>query len=179
MKHAMIDVEALRLKQPWLAPLMQVGVVLFDDRANVIDDKEWFTNRNPGWSLPDPKTLEFWQKQESWGRMLQCRERLGKEPGIAVFEVASYLMEAGVDTVWFAGPTYDQVMLEAYFEAYGIECPWDYNATRDFRTIRKQYPAIFSELAAKREGLHDALEDARFQVSVLAAISEQHGIEWL
>lgn len=179
MKHAMIDVEALRLSKPWIAPLMQVGVVLFDDRGNPIDEREWFTAHNPLWTSVEPSTLKFWEEQEYWPALQQLRKDQGLDAGIVVLELGDYLKTAGVEVVWFAGPTYDQVMLEEYASHYGIEIPWAYNAARDFRTIRKQYPVIFSELAEEREGLHNALADARFQVSVLAAISEQHGIEWL
>lgn len=179
MKHAMIDVEALRLKQPWLAPLMQVAVVLFDDRGNPIDDSQWFTSHNPLWTSVEPSTLEFWQEQEFWPTMQRLRESVGKDAGIVILEMADYLKTAGVEAVWFAGPTYDQVMLEEYARHYGIEIPWEYNASRDFRTIRKQHPVIYSEMMEKREGHHNALEDARWQVDVLGQISQQHGIEWL
>ena len=80
--------------------------------------------------------------------------------------------------MWFAGPTYDQVMLEAYYDAYGIPRPWKYNYTRDFRTIRKQYPRIYDSVLKNRTGEHDALCDAFFQVEVLAEIAEVYQKIW-
>jgi len=177
MEHVMIDVEALRLNQPWIAPLMQVAAVRFDEKAEILGkyfnrfiDQETL----PFWALPEESTLEFWQKQPFYPTLRDSCS-LGTDPGTLLQELAGYIDGR---IVWFAGPTYDQVMLEAYYDAYGVPRPWKYNDTRDFRTIRKQHPRIYDSVLENRTGEHDALCDALFQVEVLAEIAEVHQKIW-
>ncbi len=177
MKHAMLDVEALRLKQPWKAPLMQAAFVIFNSRGQTELGGEVYVKPEswPAWAEPEESTLNFWQEQDFYPDLLMRMKN-----GLMIEAALQYLFESlkGVDVFWFAGPTYDQVMLEAYFDHYGIQRPWAYNHTRDFRTIRKQYPEIYERELEDRKGVHNALEDCNFQVSVLNRISMTHNVDW-
>lgn len=179
MHHLMIDVEALRLKQPWKAPLMEVGMVVFDEEARLITVKDLFIDpfSIPPIMSPEEQTVEFWKSQPGWPEM----ERRVKEDGIDVTVALRLIREVYLggecQSVWFAGPTYDQVMLESYFDFYEIETPWKYNDARDYRTIRKQYPEILGERSPNRKP-HFALSDAVYQVEGLRMITEAKGVTW-
>ena len=71
-----IDVEALRLNQPWLAPLMQIGIVIFDEHAEELSAVEIFIDQDslPEWASPEPDTVTWWKSQEARAWL---RSRLG------------------------------------------------------------------------------------------------------
>jgi 3' exoribonuclease, RNase T-like len=181
MNHAMIDVEALRLKKQWRAPLMEVGVVVFDDIGNVNQSKRILVKKEglPRWASVEKTTLDWWRDQPYWEKLQHDIRRQGIEARNAITELKDFLQINQVEVVWFAGPQYDQVMLEAYFDDFGIDYPWRYNDTRDLRTIRKQHPAIYDPLVKARNGSHEAVEDCLFQVSILRAISKATNHRWL
>lgn len=178
MEHLMVDVEALRLNQPWKAPVMEIGLVRFNERGNISEETTLWVKpgTHPKWAETEQSTLEFWKAQPYW---LLLQEAMMLRGGHCKHIIATvHKWASSVDCVWFAGPTYDQVMLEAYFDYYDMERPWKYNNTRDFRTIRKQHPDIYEPLSKDRKGLHNALMDSRFQVGVLREISAARNIEW-
>lgn len=181
MIHAMIDVEALRLNKPWKAPLMEVAAVIFDDLGNVIASKRILVKKEgmPKWASVEKSTLDFWVAQPYWRELQRDIMRVGVSAESAVLLLKNFLVENHAEAFWFAGPQYDQVMLEAYYSEFKIAPAWRYNDTRDLRTIRKQHPAIYESLINRRHGSHEALEDCLFQVSVLRDISVETGHRWL
>lgn len=182
MNHLMIDVEALRLKQPWWAPLMSVGMVVFNDRAEVLAHDELFVipGTLPLWAESEPSTVKFWEDLPYYAKLKEDIVTRG-EPILDVLQAISTFGSVwGVEATWFAGPTYDQVMLEAYFDGFGLDRPWKYNDTRDFRTIRKQHPEIYEKTIQEWQGMaHCALDDAQRQVRVLRDIYLSTGKGWL
>lgn len=181
MIHAMIDVEALRLKKPWRAPLLEIGVVIFDDIGNVLQTKRILVKKEglPRWASVEPPTLAWWREQPYFRELQRDIMRLGVEARVAVTQLKDFLQHHRASAFWFAGPQYDQVMLEAYYDDFGIETAWQYNDTRDLRTIRKQYPAIYDPLVKNRKACHEAVEDCLFQVSILREISKATDHRWL
>lgn len=183
MNHMMIDVEALRLKQPWWAPLMSVGMVVFNEHGEVLawDELYVIPGSLPTWAEPEESTQEFWENQPHWNQMKENLLTKG-EPILDVLQgISTFYSVWNVEAVWFAGPTYDQVMLEAYFDGFGVDRPWRYNDTRDFRTIRKQHPEIYDRVNSDRQGTyHMALDDAMHQVRVLREIQDEmkYGEGW-
>lgn len=179
MKHAMIDVEALRLKKPWIAPLMQIGIVIFDEKANVIQGYEIYLNQYelPGWAEPEQGTLEWWKGQDKWVELNRRIDEYGVDAHEAMVLLNNIYKESGCETAWFAGPQYDQVMLESYFDHFGIPYPWRYNDSRDFRTIRKQHKDVLEDFP-DNPNMHLAMDDCLHQVARLRAITEKKGIEW-
>lgn len=178
MKHAMIDVEALRLKQPWKAPLMQIGVVIFDESGLAYQEYEFNVDQEtlPHWAEPEKGTVEFWHSQEMWPELVE-KMQVG-DSAEECMRLLSQVYEINCcEAAWFAGPTYDQVMLEAYFDHYGIAIPWRYNDSRDFRTIRKQHKELL-ESYPDNPRAHSATDDSRYQVARLRYITENTGIKW-
>lgn len=178
MRHAMIDVEALRLNQPWIAPLMQMGIVIFDEEANQIQAYEINVEQStlPEWATPEKSTQEFWEQQELWPD-LQQKMVTGDSAEKAIKLLGEIYFRNCCEAAWFAGPTYDQVMLEAYFDHYGIKRPWKYNDSRDFRTIRKQYGSVLENFP-DNPNLHSAMDDCMHQVARLRHITLATGFNW-
>lgn len=176
--NAMIDVEALRLKQPWKAPLMQIGVVIFDESGVIQSEYEINIKQNtlPSWAESEADTVKFWEEQRLYP-ILQEKMRKGSFAKTAMSNLALIYKRHQCKTAWFAGPVYDQVMLEAYFDHFGISIPWGYSDCRDFRTIRKQYPDVLWDFP-KNPNLHSALDDCRYQVDQLHHVSRLRGVTW-
>jgi hypothetical protein len=174
MNHMFLDVEAFRLTKPWLAPLAQVGLVVFNEKAEIVPAPNqgfsFFVSQRslPDWIEHEAETVHWWHEQEAWPTL-----KAGMEHGWPVDFVLQQVIEIAKNydcqSFWFSGPTYDQVMLEAYFAHFGLKCPWEFNQTRDFRTVRKQWPEIER---AKAEGaaLHDALADCAADVEHMRKI---------
>lgn len=177
MNHVMVDIEALRLNQPWKAPLMQVAAIEFNEYGIAGHSWEVFIHPStlPAWAEPELQTVEFWENEPYW-KDLQNRMSLdGVDPETMMRELTRATQNK---VVWFAGPQYDQIALEAYFDNYGIPRPWAYNDIRDFRTIRKQHPKIYDEVMSDRREHHNALADCWYQLEVLREISERHNKAW-
>lgn len=177
MNNLMIDVEALRLKKPWLAPLMQVGMVVFNEEGEIKKMAEAYVDQStlPHWTVPEEQTQKFWEEQVGWPTMLDNLSNRSVDIEDVLFQIRNLYMVFDCKTAWFAGPTYDQVMLESYFDYFKLDPPWRYNDTRDYRTIRKQHPDI---PRPENPNMHFALEDAMYQVAHLREISQQKGIIW-
>lgn len=178
MNHAMIDVEALRLNKPWRAPLMEVGVVVFTPQGEVVDKLRILVKKEglPRWASVEKTTLDWWREQDCWRELQREIMRNGVSAHQAMLEMNSMLTRHNVGPVWFAGPQYDQVMLEAYLADFGIDPHWKYNDSRDFRTIRKQWPDQYASVV--NHGYHQAVEDCLFQVEVLRQIYLTTGVSW-
>lgn len=69
------------------------------------------------------------------------------------------------DEVWANSPSFDCELLEAAYDAVGLEAPWDFYQERDYRTLSSLPVAVDVEF----EGVeHDALDDAKHQALVAA-----------
>lgn len=180
MNHLMVDIEGLRLKEPWLTPLLQVAMVVFNEEAevqvvinNYIDQKTL-----PAWATPEKDTQKFWEDQGTlWIDMQEQIEKNGV-PWMNCLALMDRVWDKWkCESVWFAGPTYDQVALESYYSWAKRSPCWRYNDSRDFRTIRKQFPEIMA--AVENPGqLHNAVDDALYQVLRLRAVTLATGMTW-
>lgn len=179
MKHAFIDVEAFRLTKPWIAPLVNVAAVTFDEYGNVHSSIDLYVEPSqfPPWSQPEALTLAWWQAQDKWKDLMNRVHMLGDFPTEVMRKLAGFLKQEGVEAFWFAGPQYDQIILEAYFYNFDMEYPWKYNQVRDFRTIRKQHMDLLEDFPANPNA-HLALDDCLYDVSRLKYISDNRGIAW-
>lgn len=179
MKHAFIDVEAFRLKKPWLAPLCNVAAVIFNEVGEVKGSIDLYVDPNqfPSWSSPEQSTVDWWKSQPKYGDLINRMNLMGDFPSEVMKHLNFCLQMEEVEAFWFAGPQYDQIMLEAYFDAFGMKYPWKYNQARDFRTIRKQHMDLL-EGFPENKNAHLAIEDCLYDVSRLRYISDVRGIAW-
>jgi len=108
----------------------------------------------------DAETLEWWLTQSD-----ETKEQLvGGDSLRAVLGGFSEWYN-GADEIWANSPSFDCELLEAAYDAVGLEEPWEFWEERDVRTIESL--PIASDL--KHQGVeHDARDDAVHQARVVA-----------
>lgn len=115
----------------------------------------------------DDETLEWWQDQPE-----EAREVLtgGEDLEVVLDNLRAFYM--GADEVWANSPAFDVKILEAAYDAVGLEPPWNFWETRDVRTIK----ALPGAVEPENEGVaHDALDDAKHQARVAAGTLAKMG----
>ena len=160
-ERVMVDIETLGL-DPGCA-VLSIGAVRFDADGRGEDlyvniDRE--SCESAGLHV-DEETLEWWQQQD--------------EDAQAVLSGGGSLEQALVDLKGFGGdvdewwanpPKFDMAILEAAYDAVGMDAPWEFYELRDVRTLKKLPGA---EIPEEKGVKHDALDDARNQARVVAA----------
>lgn len=154
----MIDIETLGTA-PGCA-VLSVGAVAFDRDGlgpGFYQTISLKSCEEAGLSI-DADTLEWWLEQGE-----EAREVLtgGGDLRDTLVDLSDFV--EGHDEVWANSPSFDCAILEGAFDAVGLETPWAYYMTRDFRTLKNLPVAVDVE----HDGLeHDALDDARHQARV-------------
>ena len=80
----------------------------------------------------------------------------------------------GVDVFWCQGPLFDYAILQDIYKQLGHPVPWQYWQIRDSRTLFSLVPRDLNE---KRQDLHNALEDCRFQAKKVQKVYRQLGVK--
>lgn len=108
-------------------------------------------------------TLDWWLDQDE--KAQECLR--GGVPLDEALRLFSQFYELfGCEEIWANAPTFDCRILEAAYEATGLEKPWTFREERCFRTL-KALPGAVTEPSEEPEGVaHDALYDARWQAAV-------------
>ena len=102
-------------------------------------------------------------------------EALGDKDRVGVFEMIKKInkFSVGVDVFWCQGPLFDYAILQNIYAQLGHPVPWQYWQIRDSRTLFSLVPRE----TEKREGLHNALEDCKFQARKVQKVYRQLGIK--
>lgn len=179
-RHMMVDLEALRLTQLHKAPLMNMGLVVFDENAEVISQADIYIHPElqPDWVEPEQGTLTFWMGQPSWDTLQENMFKEGVSPQQALIDMRRFYEQNRCDTVWFNGILYDGSILKTYHEKLGMIEPWRHFEIRDFKTIRQQYRDLLDEYHERKKVTHLGLQDSLDQVEMLRVISEQTKAQW-
>lgn len=157
----MIDLETLGTGRKPI--IIQGGWCVFDeDHSGVIHDLAGEVNVNVdsctrlGGEIDDG-AFRFWLTQPDKARLSVA------VPGVPVGVFLTLLRGAYFDNkcedVWSNGSKFDIVIVEHYFEATGIECPWKYNAARDTRTRWKDAEKL-GWTRDRVETAHTAMQDS-------------------
>ena len=88
----------------------------------------------------------------------------------AIKELAEWLLKDC--KVWGDGATFDISILEDAYLKYGIEIPWKSWNVRDCCTVPDMYKTkrgVFNK-TVNRKGVHNALEDAKFQAQYITMV---------
>lgn len=114
----------------------------------------------------DPSTLMWWNEQPEEARIEAFNGKLHIKEALTVF--SSWYKRTKSPTLWGNGSDFDKPILEAAYNACGIEVPWKYNAGRCYRTLKVLYPQV---VAAPFAGVkHCAIDDAENQARHCHAI---------
>jgi len=108
----------------------------------------------------DADTLDWWQDQDDAARAVLD----GGQPLADVLAAfRAWYVGKDFDEVWANSPSFDCELLEAAYDAVGMDAPWDFYDERDYRTLT----ALPCAVTLEQQGTeHDALDDARHQARV-------------
>ena len=174
MTHAMIDLETLSTNPN--ATILTVGGVKFDP-YNAIEPAQGMYFRVDVDSQTKmgrdvmQETLDWWATQPKE----ISDEALGDENRISLEEMIKTINKwsVGVDVFWCQGPLFDYAILQDIYKQLGHPAPWQYWQIRDSRTLFNLVPKEMD----KRTGLHNALEDCKFQAKKVQKVYRQLGIK--
>ena len=155
-KHLMIDMETMAVSPN--AVVLSLGAVHFNPYGNGYGDKIYFKidlddqdklNREI-----DPKTLEWWSKQDP----AIMEEAFSEEGRISLVDAMDQFHKFawGCSAFWSHGATFDLVIIENIYRQLGKNLPWQYWQLRDTRTL---FDLGFNP-DMPQGSKHDALQDA-------------------
>lgn len=155
------------------AALVSIGAVFFSERDGALGDTFYrvinlATAVRSGGQI-DPGTVMWWLAQDDAAR---TAIRTGTSDITEVLtEFQAFVKRGGPDVrVWGCSPTFDCLKVERSMKRVGLTVPWKYFNERDYRTVRERNKSIKLN---ERTGLHNALDDAKFQALHLIKIRNE------
>lgn len=163
MRDLMIDIETGGKKPGCI--VLSIGAVYFDRKGNTGDRfyaSMGFNAMPYGHTCPD--TMKWWseQSEQAWADAFGGTE----DPRDVAQRFAKFIKPDCLP--WGNGSVFDITILEAWFDAVGVQCPWKFWNVRDVRTavdLLGINPKLF-----KLEGtFHNALDDCLHQIKYLTS----------
>jgi hypothetical protein len=155
-RHLMVDMETMAVSPN--AVVLSLGAVHFNPYGNGYGDKIYFKiNLDDQDKLGreiDPKTLEWWSKQDP-AIMEEAFSEDGRIP-LADAMNQFHKFAWGCKAFWSHGATFDLVIIENLCRQLGRSAPWDYWQLRDTRTLFD----LGYDPDMPQGSKHDALQDA-------------------
>lgn len=172
MNDLMIDVETMGTETD--AALVAIGAVFFDENKGT--GAEFYRTINLATAVArggtiDAATVIWWLGQDDAARNAIRFNAYHIDEVLADF-VAFFKKHGNNDTrVWGCSPTFDCEKVSSALKRSGIAVPWKYFNERCYRTIRERNKSV---TLTERTGLHNALDDAKFQANHLIKIRKYH-----
>lgn len=172
MIDVMLDTETMGVGPN--GALMSIGAVFFDEATGQLG-AEFFGNIHLATAVAaggemDAGTVLWWLSQPDEARLAL---RVSAEPIADVLPTfAAWLRRNGPGDadlrVWGNSPAFDCGKVESAMKRQGVIVPWRYYNERCYRTVRERAPSVELD---ERQGLHNALEDAKYQARHLLKIA--------
>lgn len=170
MNDLMLDVECMGMGAD--GALVSIGAVFFDEHQGQLGAEfhraiNLATAVQRGGTL-DPSTIMWWLGQDDAAR--NSVRFNGEHIDYALKEFHDFVLKHRTDRmvrVWGCSPTFDCEKVRSALGRSEVDVPWLYFNERCYRTIRERNRSVAQ---AEREGLHNALEDAKYQANHLIAI---------
>jgi hypothetical protein len=124
----------------------------------------------------NPQTEAWWDDQPEEAKVELNR---AWETPHTVYDVLDTFGEWVVETagdrdnvvMWGNGADFDNVLLTAYYNVFGMDPPWKYTNNRCLRTLKNVFPGF----EPPRVGtLHNALDDAKHQAAWITNILKMY-----
>lgn len=170
----MIDLETLSTTPD--AVILTVGGVKFDPTTQMQPYNEMYFRLDVDSQTAmgrnvQQNTLDWWAMQPTE----IAEEALGEKDRISIEDACQKINKfgVGVDVFWCQGPLFDYAILQNLYAQLGKPLPWNYWQIRDSRTLFSLVPRE----TEKRQGLHNALEDCKFQAKKVQKVYRQLGIK--
>lgn len=174
MIHAMIDLETLSTSPN--AVILTVGGVKFDPSTQMKPYNEMYFRMDVDSQTQigrnvQQSTLDWWATQPNE----ISEEALGDGNRISIEDACKQInkFSSGVDVFWCQGPLFDYAILQNLYSQLGKPLPWNFWQIRDSRTLFSLVPREKDY----RTGLHNALEDCKFQANKVQKVYRQLGIK--
>jgi hypothetical protein len=152
----MIDMETMAVSPN--AVVLSLGAVHFNPYALGYGEKIYFKidldDQDKLGREIDPKTLEWWGRQDP----AIMEEAFSEEGRIPLADAMDQFQKFswGCDAFWSHGATFDLVIIENIFRQLGKPLPWNYWQLRDTRTLFD----LGFDPDMPQGSKHDALQDA-------------------
>lgn len=173
----MLDVETLGTSPGCI--ILSIGAVYFDKEQL---GEEFYTVINKSSSIyynmaEEPRTVLWWEKQNEAAREVLSQAVESKVTVQAALHNFSYFIRSlnfKDICIWGNGSDFDNVLLQAYYEALLEPTPWDsHKNNRCYRTLKSLFPGI---PIIKQGVVHNALDDAKSQalhaITLLAQLNK-------
>lgn len=175
MNDCMIDTETMGMDTT--GALLAIGAVFFDERtglgAELYRTINLATAVQRGGTL-DASTIMWWLGQDEAARNAVRFNGYHIDEALADF-VAFFKKYGNNDTrVWGCSPTFDCEKVSSALKRSGMKTPWLYFNERCYRTVRERNKSVPLD---ERTGLHNALEDAKFQANHLIKIRNRNVVK--
>lgn len=167
MRDLMIDIETCGTK-PGCA-ILSIGAVYFDRQGNT--GGTFYASMGFGalsYGVADPSTMKWWSEQSEQARS----DAFGgiEDPRDVAQRFAKFICHDAKP--WGNGSVFDITILEAWFDAVGVKCPWKFWNIRDVRTA-VDLLGINPKLFLREGTFHNALDDCLHQIKYLTSGTKQ------
>ncbi len=179
IEHVMLDLETLSTDSN--GAIVAIGAVKFDE-SGMYDDFYAVLDLKTVLALDavmDADTVVWWMNQSDAARKALFHKDVEKQDmyitlcSFALFLGASSGVNKAV-RMWGNGSDFDCVMLANAYKRAQLKVPWKWSNNRCYRTIKNN----FKDVKMKRTGTHhNALDDAKSQVTHLLDIADTHLLE--
>lgn len=183
--NIMLDLETMGI-EPGCA-IVAIGAVKFDT-AHGMYDRPFYSNvslkscTDKGLTI-DPSTVMWWLKQSEEARTAllsnthELKKVLTEFAMWAEQDADSDAPSRSIDpwtSLWCCGTDFDIPILKVAFRVCNKHWPFDFGGYRDVRTMRN---LDIEAAGIDRNGLHNALEDAKFQAAQVIAVARALGVQ--
>lgn len=163
MRDLMVDIETCGTKPG--SAVLSIGAVYFDRQGNIGETFYASMGFNAlAYGHTDPDTMKWWSQQSEQAQ----KDAFGgtADPVQVAKDFAKFIWHDAKP--WGNGSTFDITILEAWFNAVGVRCPWKFWNVRDVRTAVDLLSINPKEFT--RDGTyHNALDDCLHQVKYLTS----------
>lgn len=172
MQHVMVDLETMGM--PPHGVICSIGAVNMNTDAEFSQQINWPNSVRLYGRTMHPETIAWWlQKSGAARESIDPSRGLGLRHSLEKF--VHWLKDQGSVILWGNGSDFDNVLLANACDATDIAWPIPYNHNRCYRTVRELFPVKVNFKGVK----HTALDDARFQASILKNINATYGFSLL
>jgi 3' exoribonuclease, RNase T-like len=168
--HVMLDLETLGTSND--AVVLSIGAVKFD--GSTFEELDAFhvaidpvSCQKVGLKI-DAATVMWWLNPDRYDARVALASHERHDLATALDGFQQWF---GNETlpVWGNGASFDNVILRNAYTALGMDCPWEFWHDRCFRTMKNLMPLVKPDRTGTH---HDALEDARFQLTHLSLVAQ-------
>lgn len=168
MSNIMLDIETLGTRST--SVILSIGAVEFD-KTSILKTFHKHINIDSclrqGLTV-DGRTIQWWMDQSDEARALM------QVPGEPLYDVLVDFRNAfdwDNKAVWCNGASFDFPIIENALHQCGLQLPWAYYNTRDYRTLKNLVSRqTYDSLKVRPKVAHNALDDAIAQARTLQAL---------